>query len=178
MCSKCKKLTSRKGYCLECARAYSKKYYEAHKEKQKKYSREYHNAHQDECRERSKQYYRDNKDQALVANRRWKLANPEAYADIQARDYPKKLIRNLIRYRTLQGLDYDWGYPEWEQLKKQYKNKCLCCGRSEPDIALTVDHIQPVVTGGSNLLDNIQPLCKPCNSRKFTKIIDYRLTYA
>ena len=67
-------------------------------------------------------------------------------------------------------------YQEWEELKRHYKYTCLRCGRQEPDIQLTVDHVIPLHKGGSNFIENIQPLCKPCNSAKHTKATDYRLS--
>lgn len=49
--------------------------------------------------------------------------------------------------------------------------KCLCCGTEEN---LHLDHIIPESKGGEAKLDNLQVLCKKCNSSKHTKIIDYR----
>lgn len=60
---------------------------------------------------------------------------------------------------------------EWLSLCAHYEYRCLCCGEHRP---LTVDHIIPIAKGGMNTIDNIQPLCKPCNSAKRIKIIDYR----
>lgn len=60
---------------------------------------------------------------------------------------------------------------EWLGLCAKYKYRCVCCGKRRP---LTVDHIVPLSRGGSNGIENIQPLCKPCNQKKFTHTIDYR----
>ena len=55
---------------------------------------------------------------------------------------------------------------EWERLKAQYNWKCPKCSKSEPDIKLTRDHIVPISMGGSDNIENIQPLCIRCNSSK------------
>ena len=62
---------------------------------------------------------------------------------------------------------------QWEKLKKLYNWMCPSCKVREPDIKLTVDHIIPVKMGGSNDIENIQPLCKSCNSIKNARIIKY-----
>lgn len=64
---------------------------------------------------------------------------------------------------------------EWETLKAQYNWTCPCCGKVEPKIKLTEDHIIPLSKGGSDNIENIQPLCKSCNSQKHDKIIKYNL---
>ena len=59
---------------------------------------------------------------------------------------------------------------EWETLKIQYGYKCPMCGKKEPEIQLTIDHVIPLVKGGDNNISNIQPLCMICNKQKATKI--------
>lgn len=64
---------------------------------------------------------------------------------------------------------------DWETLKAQYNWKCPCCKRLEPEIKLTEDHIIPLTKGGSHNIENIQPLCGSCNSKKRTRIIKFEL---
>jgi 5-methylcytosine-specific restriction endonuclease McrA len=63
---------------------------------------------------------------------------------------------------------------QWRALKKAQDYRCLCCGRREPEIRLTIDHVIPVSRGGSNAVENCQGLCADCNSAKFTRDTDYR----
>jgi 5-methylcytosine-specific restriction endonuclease McrA len=60
---------------------------------------------------------------------------------------------------------------EWRELCESCNNVCLACGTAGP---LSADHIRPLALGGSNSIDNIQPLCVPCNSSKALAVIDYR----
>jgi hypothetical protein len=86
-------------------------------------------------------------------------------------DWQKNNNRRLKFNLNKQGLGHTFG--EWELLKKQYNYTCPCCGKGEPEIKLTEDHIIPLIKGGSNLIENIQPLCLKCNMKKYTKIIKY-----
>lgn len=54
---------------------------------------------------------------------------------------------------------------------KKHGKSCLNCGSN---YKIAMDHIIPVSKGGKNNTDNLQPLCKNCNSSKGIKIIDYR----
>ena len=49
---------------------------------------------------------------------------------------------------------------------KKYKHTCQYC---EAKDNLTIDHIKPVSKGGLTKFDNLQVLCKSCNSKKGAK---------
>lgn len=85
-----------------------------------------------------------------------------------------KLAHNHRRRARIAERGGEFSYSQWAALLKQYGYRCLCCGAS--DVLLTPDHIVPLSRGGSNSIDNIQPLCAPCNGKKSTKTIDYRVT--
>jgi 5-methylcytosine-specific restriction endonuclease McrA len=63
---------------------------------------------------------------------------------------------------------------EWIFVKEVNGNRCVKCGRKEPEIKLTKDHIVPLALGGSDSIGNLQPLCLSCNCSKQAKFEDYR----
>lgn len=65
---------------------------------------------------------------------------------------------------------------EWEELR-DYFGHCVICGRSGKDVKLVKDHVTPIYQGGSDGIDNLQPLCQSCNSRKGPDATDYRLVF-
>lgn len=50
-------------------------------------------------------------------------------------------------------------------------HRCLKCGTEED---LSIDHVVPLSKGGDNDVDNLQTLCKTCNSSKGGSTKDYR----
>ncbi len=48
------------------------------------------------------------------------------------------------------------------------------CRKCKSQVELTVDHIRPVALGGGNEIENLQTLCKRCNSSKGKKLIETR----
>ena len=84
------------------------------------------------------------------------------------------------------GADGFHTLQQWNNLKSKYGFMCLCCKKVEPEISLTEDHIIPINTWKSHIqfhpeikykcndIENIQPLCKTCNSKKYIKVLDYR----
>lgn len=105
-------------------------------------------------------------------------SDPEkARAYVRSRPYDPvkaKIARNIRRARERSGENFT--RHEWQELKRKYNYTCLCCGKKEPEIKLTHDHVIPVSKNGANTIDNIQPLCHECNNRKYIDVIDYRPT--
>jgi len=89
------------------------------------------------------------------------------------KDPDYRRFNNLRRCCRKKGNGGSHSLEEWKLLKKKFNNTCPCCGISEPIIKLSEDHIIPLSKGGSDSIDNIQPLCLACNMKKHTKIIRY-----
>ena len=90
--------------------------------------------------------------------------------------YANKLFNSRQRVVNKNANGGKHSFAEWNALKKFYDFMCLCCKQKEPQIKLTEDHIVPISVGGSNDISNIQPLCQHCNSIKWTKVVDYRVS--
>ena len=113
-------------------------------------------------KERKKNWAKKNENKLRDYKRNWVKKN-----------YNKVLYSNLQRRKRKMNADGLHTLDEWENLKIQYNYICPACGKKEPKIKLTEDHIIPLSKGGSDNIENIQPLCRSCNSKKHTKIIKY-----
>lgn len=63
---------------------------------------------------------------------------------------------------------------EWAELCERYNHTCLACGTTA--VELVADHVIPISKGGRNVIENIQPLCRSCNAKKYVATDDYRPT--
>ena len=138
-------------------------YRKAHPEIHRKAVSKWRRTHSDRVNINCRKHYWDKVVQQRTRKLAYQKANPEKMRANEARRRTRK---------TQAGGSYT--VAEWQALKAKYNATCLCCGRREPIIKLTADHVIPVIKGGSSEIRNIQPLCLPCNKSKYNKIIDYR----
>lgn len=194
-CRDCRKVydAARRAGDPERYREQFAKWRAANLEHDRERNRRYIAEHREERREYSRKYADEHPEQVIAATRRWQKARPDLHR------------ANAVRYRSrnpqkARAVIYAWKHrnpdrvremrrnyrarkngalghftdQEWRDLCAQYGNVCLACGSSAP---LTADHVVPLTRGGSDTIDNIQPLCAVCNSKKRARIIDYRPSY-
>ena len=87
------------------------------------------------------------------------------------------LLQNKIacsRYRAnLRKVRHVFTDAEWLNKLKLSKGICPMCGENVGILNLTLDHIYPISKaedGRIYTIDDVQPLCKPCNSSKRDRI--------
>ncbi len=73
-----------------------------------------------------------------------------------------KQQRDTRRAREL-GAEGSHTLKEWLCLVENVDFRCVFCKEKKK---LTRDHIVPLICGGTDYIDNIQPLCQSCNSKK------------
>ena len=59
-----------------------------------------------------------------------------------------------------------WPQGLKQELMRRQNNTCAYCGNRKTAGTLEIDHVVPVVRGGSNDKSNLQVICAPCNQRK------------
>jgi 5-methylcytosine-specific restriction endonuclease McrA len=173
--------------CLECANAASLSYYYRNqKERQSKSrewrrknptkasdnSRQWYQKNIDANREKAKAYHILNKSRRNAYSRFWYDANKErsnATASEWWKNNPDKSAA-LWSKRRARLLNADGVYTDDDirKIRLAQKDRCAYCknrlgGRGSRD------HIIPLSKGGSNWPQNIQLLCKPCNSKKHNR---------
>lgn len=126
----------------------------------------YRQAHREEGNRSSREWLgrfrAEHREEYRLKQREWYRRNPHTYL--------AKTHRRRTR-QTQAGGTYT--QEQWDELLRIYGYRCLSCGKGS--VKLTADHVVPVVMGGTSNIDNIQPLCGPCNSKKHQKIIDFRV---
>lgn len=158
-------------WCFECRKAWR----DARIEKQRELHAGWREKNREYVRKVGREYYQNNdgarkknRDAGRIRDREAYKNNPEVKRrkDIQAAE------KNRRRRALLYGIDTQHHTEqEWQDLCERYDHRCLCCGERKP---LSRDHVIPVTSGGLDTIENIQPLCKGCNSKKNDKTIDYR----
>lgn len=103
--------------------------------------------------ERAKQFPEENRARA----RAYYAKNPEKYA-----------VHSRNRKARLKNAEGRHTADDVKALFDRQKGRCVNCCASIRD-SFHVDHIMPLIRGGSNGPENIQLLCPPCNLSKKAK---------
>jgi 5-methylcytosine-specific restriction protein A len=145
-----------------------KDYQKTHAEYLRWYRKNRYQKLSEQFREQKRIDYQERQQEIRERRRLHRKTNPEIYTAIDKAHFSRRRSR-----KTQAGGSFT--PQQWRKLKMRYSYTCLCCGRREPEIKLTADHVIPITRDGTSDISNIQPLCYSCNSRKYNKIIDYRI---
>lgn len=131
-------------------------------------------------RANSAQWRKDNPKETDRRWREWRKTHPR---DLMVRRerakqygaaHPEKARARSYR-RRLRKLQIAGSHSaeEWKALCDGFDNRCVRCGAHSK---LTRDHVVPITKEGStDFIENIQPLCRTCNSTKHNSAaLDYR----
>jgi len=153
-----------------------RKYREANREKRKEYNRNWRKDNPEKHSEYQSKWAKKNKERVRVYQNNWFAKHPDADKIYHKRYRTRHPDRIKSQSAERRGAIGTFTSTEWEDKKKKFDFKCAICGISEIELlnntgmGLTLDHIIPLSKDGLNVIDNIQPLCKSCNSRKGNRV--------
>jgi 5-methylcytosine-specific restriction endonuclease McrA len=133
----------RVAYCKACRRARAAKYYDPDK------AREYYLAHAARIKAASRKRHRERREERLAYFRDYRLANPERMQE-----------HNAIQWARRRGVPLDEAGVEYREILR--RDPCVFCGGP----ANSIDHIDPVVRGGTSEWMNLTSACQGCNAQK------------
>lgn len=145
-----------RNYCKECEKKRVANYNREHREERIAYGREWYYFDLEQSRRREREYSQSNLDKVREnrrnAQRRYRNNHPEA-----------------VRARGIMSRKKKTGHPEIQAMYQSQQGKCHYC-----DVMLgghyEIDHVIPLLRGGTNTLENIVLCCPTCNRSKGTKI--------
>ena len=156
---------SHSGRCKSCLNEVQRERYAENPEAGRERAHQWYAANTDRALAAGRQHYEGNRGYYAAKNTAWVKANPEANRARRA------------RYRARKAAAPGGGVSlaEWTALRDSY-GCCLACLRT--DLPLEPDHVAPLALRGRDHIDNIQPLCRSCNSSKRAKGTDYRIYHS
>ena len=114
-------------------------------------------------REINRKCVANNKESILVRNR----VATSKYRKTENGQWCTKVYKYNLRNNWAGNIDKQ----AWEYKLILLENCCQICGVKMDKSEITIDHIIPLSKNGGNYIDNLQPLCQSCNSRKGNKIM-------
>jgi 5-methylcytosine-specific restriction endonuclease McrA len=108
--------------------------------------------------------YKENKQKRINYSKQWIKNNPEL-----VRQYHRTNYKNTIEQKRLQKrvrATASITETQWIAICEKSHHFCVQCYEKFDIKDLTIDHILPVSLGGANDIENLQPLCFPCNRLK------------
>lgn len=158
----------------EHERALDRERYKRDHEKRLNMIRNYNQIHRNELVARMKVRWIEKGKQYKAAEHIKRLNNPEFYRERQRNDRRKHPERysTYDKNKRAKRKKAEGRYTLRDELDQRTKqgNRCFWCSRELEGGKSHVDHIIPLVRGGTNWPDNIAITCPSCNLSKGTKL--------
>jgi 5-methylcytosine-specific restriction endonuclease McrA len=125
------------------------------KERRSKYGKEYYKNNREKVLKREALRYRKNPDLVKQRVKQWCAIN-------------KDKVREQSRIKRVRKASSFGSHTikEFYQVCEEFNWECCYCGERLVKRSATEDHVIPLVKGGTDLINNIVPACRSCNSSK------------
>lgn len=125
--------------------------------------------HGHKARERENKRYQRESDRIKLRGAKYRAENPDKVRE------QRRPACSAARARR-KAVPGKFKRADVERLYQEQQGKCLAC-TVDLNTSFQVDHILPLIRGGTNWPNNLQLLCKPCNLSKGTKTMAEWMTW-
>ena len=158
-----------KGYlnscCRKCDNKISASYLEKNREAEKARKRAYYQANKARLLEHKKGYYEKNKVVILYKAKSYRDENQERIKTV-SREYfanNRELQRHHARLRKIRKKTNGLFLVSLKDEKRIKNQPCFYCGSTQ---SIQIDHVVPLVRGGTHSIGNLVAACASCNNQK------------
>lgn len=116
------------------------------------------------------QYY-CHRDERIAKHKLWRTNNSDWQQKYRQTEKGRSVgKRYQQKRRIILSLNHASGYSSDELMVRfqEFDNCCAYCGQK----ATSVDHVIPINSGGPDVISNLLPSCRPCNSSKGTNPLE------
>jgi len=139
--------------------------------KRKAYQTAYRAEHKAEIAARNKTYRAEHKAEIAARNKTYRAehkAEIAAWNKTYYNNNPAPYINRVRARKQRLSMMPSYTEQEWQLVRERTPN-CVGCGVLLSTVKVHRDHIVPLSKGGSNTIENLQPLCVTCNLSKGDK---------
>lgn len=153
--------------------AYHRSWYVENKEKRLKQAKIYRENNSSKVRESVRLWGLLNRDRKRDSGHLYYKKNSKRINSVilnwRARNKEKVRAYSQRRRARERGADGDFTADDIKRIFNLQQGKCACCKSVLRNLSYHIDHIIPLLLGGSNFPSNLQILCQPCNQSKWAK---------
>lgn len=186
----------RQAQCKSCANVRNKIYHAEHRQQRSEYKEEYYSKNKKRILENQKNYNIENRQKIQKYQQNYRIENEQGKQEYNRKygeENKKKIAEQKAEYlKTEKGKASTARAAHNKKIKiansintfndKEFNctiflqnYQCIGgCGRYFDEVEPTRDHIYPASKGGDFIKENIQALCRSCNSKKRIQEIDHR----
>jgi 5-methylcytosine-specific restriction endonuclease McrA len=154
--------------CKPCWLRKSKEYAVAHPEGARARARKQYEANREQVLARSRERYAAKKDTILAQHKKWRAEHPGYWKKNWEADPDRVRTKNANRRAKSRSAAGEFTQEDVAAQHERQTGKCFYCG-TKLNGSWHVDHVVPLVLGGTNHPENIVVACPKCNLAKNAK---------
>jgi 5-methylcytosine-specific restriction protein A len=134
------------------------------------YTRKYYHAHKDLCNALTMACHKRNWGKKLEAATRYRESHREQVRESWRKTYYKDPQKRIFYRQNRKARELGNGgvctLEQWQARCEYYGWRCVYCLKELDTNTVSIDHVIPLVAGGTGWPSNLVPSCKSCNSKK------------